>query len=126
MKPFTIKVLKEGGRSEELAIPAEIVAAARCLPHEPGRYFEMTGASQLPVTSLVQSRARHDGIAKAVKYMGAAYRGEKSRRKPIDVERLDRDRYLVLDGNSTVTVAVAAGWPTLPCRIRHRSKPRSS
>jgi hypothetical protein len=120
MIPFKIKVLKEGRETVEIEVPAEVVAAARRLPYAPERYFLMANASLLPVSSLLQSRARPEGIANAVKLMAAAYRGQKSPRAPVDVKHLGLRRYLVLDGNSTVTVAVAAGWPTLPCRIMHR------
>jgi hypothetical protein len=121
MIPIKIKVLGEGGRVTEIEVRAQIVASARQLPYAPDRYFLTTEAAVLlPVDSLIQSRARPSGIANAVKFMRAAYDGEKSRRAPIDVRELGEGRYLVLDGNSTATIAAAAGWPALPCRIiRH-------
>jgi hypothetical protein len=57
-------------------------------------------------------------FAIAIKVVAAAYAGRHERRKPILVEPLEAGRYLVLDGNSTVSVAIAAGWPTIPCLVQ--------
>jgi hypothetical protein len=113
----TILVRNPDGSVVKVGIMPEVVAAARTLPHAPDRYFLIEGATLIPVSDLVLSRARPEGIAHAVKLMSAAYRGEQSRRAPIKVQRCLDDTYLVLDGNSTTIIAMAAGWPVLPCAI---------
>jgi hypothetical protein len=117
MAEVTIDVRQSDGRIVRVQIAPEIIAAARALPHAPDRYFIIERAVLLPVANLLQKRARPEGIANAVKLMAAAYAGYQPRRKPIDVQPLEDGRYLVLDGNSTVSVAVAAGWPVIPCLI---------
>lgn len=96
-------------------VPEDVVLAARRLPYAPDRYFETGGSRFVPVAKLIQTRARMKGIANAVSLMAAAYDGTQSRRAPIQVRALDADSFLVLDGNSTVTIAAAAGWPDVPC-----------
>lgn len=115
----TVKVMVNSvsGQITEVQIAPEVVEAARALPHSPERYFEMRNSISLPVPQLVLSRSRPEGIANALKLMLAAYNGLQPRRAPIDVRRLDNERYLVLDGNSTAIVAVASGWPAIPCLV---------
>jgi len=60
---------------------------------------------------------------RAVQLMAAAYAGEHDRRAPITVQPIADGLYLVLDGNSTVTAAVAAGWPDVPCLVQAKIQP---
>ncbi|MEH3157967.1 MAG: hypothetical protein PGN08_03020 [Sphingomonas taxi] len=89
--------------------------AAAALPYAPDRYFEGHGTA-IPLDALRLSRARPKGIANAIGFMREAYDGLRPRREPVAIAR-DGDRFVVLDGNSTVAVAAAAGWPDVPCRI---------
>ncbi len=119
---LTISVKRTNGSVAKVAIDPDTVSAARRLPYAPERYFYMNDAILLPLSRLIQTRARPEGIGNAVKLMAAAYAGRQIRRAPIDVQPLDAESYLVLDGNSTVTIATAAGWPLIPCRVVPTSK----
>jgi hypothetical protein len=114
MNCVKVRLKNDNGEIIELKVPADVVKAARVLPHAPERYFEIGNSVLLPLASLIQSRARPDGISNAVKLMSEAYDGRRTRRAPISVRRLDGGRYLVVDGNSTAVVAAAAGWPVIP------------
>ena len=114
---FTVLVRRGNGHTREVRINPEVVAAARMLPHAPDRYFLTEAATFLSVAELVLERARTEGIANAVKLMSASYRGQQSRRPPIKVQLQHDGTYLVLDGNSTTIVAMAAGWPVIPCTL---------
>jgi hypothetical protein len=71
----------------------------------------------LSVEVLVLDHVRWDGAERAISLMRGAYEGRGDRRKPIEVRPLLNGRYLVLDGNATLTVATAAGWSQAPCLI---------
>jgi hypothetical protein len=102
-------------------VPNDIVAAANQLVHAPERYFKITSnVVFIPAQRLVLSRIRPLGVSRAAKKMTAAYHGYQERRLPISVTPIENEKYLVLDGNSTCAVAIAAGWPELPCLI-HRT-----
>ncbi len=92
-------------------------ASSLNLPYDLGRYFEMADAVTVPLTELRLSRARPDGISNAAMRMREAYDGTRARRQPITIRRSEFGGYLVLDGNSTVTIALAAGWPCVACRL---------
>lgn len=114
-----VKVRVKGDRGEvtEVTIAHEVVEAARALPHAPERYFEIGNSVLFPLAGLIHSRARPEGISNALKLMLSAYNGDQARRAPISIRRLDGQHHLILDGNSTAIVAVAAGWPVIPCLI---------
>lgn len=89
------------------------------LPDEHCAYFLATpDQTLLPVSGLVLSHYRPDGVANAVEYLRAARAGEMARRAPIDVQSWGDGKWLVTDGNSTASVAIAAGWSTLPAIVR--------
>ncbi len=113
-----IVILDASGEWVSIEIMDSVLQAAKLLPYAPERYFEITPSTlTLPITSLVQTRARQRGIDNAVSLMEAAYRGKQLRRAPISVRKIEADKYLVIDGNSTVTVARMAGWRDLPCAV---------
>jgi hypothetical protein len=114
-----VKVRLKGDDSEitEVRVAADVVKAARLLPHAPERYFEIGNSVLVPLASLIQSRARPEGISNAVRLMSKAYESRRARRAPIRVRRLNGGSYLVVDGNSTAIVAAAAGWPDIPCSV---------
>lgn len=69
------------------------------------------------IETLVLTRARPEGIAGAILKMAEAARGERERRAPIALRARADGRYVVVDGNSTVIIARAAGWSVLPAII---------
>jgi hypothetical protein len=100
--------------AERLEIPLSIIAAARSLPYDLDRYFvPHPSAMQVPIAALVLTRFRPDGAASAVNIMRQAFAGAHPRREPISIAPWTLGRYLVLDGNSTVTIATAAAWPAI-------------
>lgn len=100
------------------AVPGASGEAKDALPYDPGRYFTgVSDSTALPLAVLVRSRARPEGIENARRYMVEAYEGTRGKRAPIAVQPLEDGRFLVTDGNSTLTVAILAGWPDVPCRV---------
>lgn len=99
-------------------IPAQFVDQASDLHEDPWRYFiETENTRLLSVDALVQSHVRWDGAERAIDLMRQAYAGANDRRVPLAVRPFDDARFLVIDGNSTLTVAVAAGWAQVPCEL---------
>jgi hypothetical protein len=97
----------------ELELSAETAAIARALSFDHELYFQTETGFEIGLADLVQSRVRPEGVAAAARYMLAAARGEMGLRAPVSVRRRATGGFTVLDGNSTVTVARAAGWPTI-------------
>jgi hypothetical protein len=101
------------GEVIELELSPETETSLAQLPHRLAAYFDTSTGGEIPIAFLVQSRVRPDGVAAAAGYMAAAARDEIPKREPVSLRRLGIDQWLVLDGNSTVTVARAAGWPSI-------------
>lgn len=118
MKKFTVHVSLADGKTVKVTLDPEIVRSARLLPEAPDRYFLTAGSLLFPLSELLLTRARPEGIANAVHLMKAAYAGEHSRRPPVEVRKVGEQLYLVEDGNSTTAVAMAAGWSLIPCILR--------
>lgn len=97
----------------KLDLTPETAGIAKGLTFDHGRYFDITHGAEIALDQLVQSRVRPDGVAAAARYMKAAGEGAIARRAPVSIQLLADGRYLVLDGNSTVTIARAAGWATI-------------
>ena len=107
------------GETVQVPLPDAVVAAATCLVDAPRRYFEVAPDTVfIPVSSLVLSHVRQSGIDSALKKMAAAYHGSHDPRPPISVRVMEDGKFLVLDGNSTSAVAIAAGWSDIPCVIQ--------
>jgi hypothetical protein len=103
---------------EVAEIPSNIATEASHLVENTDRYFEPNiGAFTAEVTVLVQDRVRWDGVKRAIGLMRDAYDGRIARRDPLTVRPIPGERLLVLDGNSTLTVAIAAGWRTVLCQM---------
>ncbi len=114
--PVDVKFLQDSGEIAFYQLPDHILDKARTLPDDPTRYFLINeAATMLPLSALLQTRARPLGIENAIDLMRHAYQGKHARREPISVEKRKKDLYLVRDGNSTVTIAKAAGWSMIPC-----------
>ncbi len=96
----------------------EIRRAAQALPFDLERYFSFPEDTHiLAVDRLVLNRARRKGIEGAVRKMADAWRGERPVREPITLRRRSDGLFDVLDGNSTVIIARAAGWPMIAATI---------
>lgn len=110
--------IRTNGGVDVVEIPIEIVSAARKLVDDPWRYFRRPAEACLqPIECLIQDHVRWDGVERAIGYMQQAYDGAIERRPPLTVVELESGNYLVKDGNSTLTVAIAAGWPEVVCRV---------
>lgn len=96
-----------------LDVTRELRDAARSLEYDHRLYFDVRTGEALPLDSLVLSHVRPDGVANAVRYMRQAATGEIPVRAPISARPLEDGRFEVVDGNSTATVAILAGWRTL-------------
>jgi hypothetical protein len=113
-----IKILSGSERIEEKIINVAIIDAAEKLKYDHSLYFLPDAATTLVQTErLILSRAREEGIRNAVGFMAEAAAGRLAKRKPVEVVSQDDGHFRVVDGNSTATIALAAGWPDLPCII---------
>jgi hypothetical protein len=113
-----VVVIQPSGETGLVRVTEKVVQSAKSLPFAPERYFVIdTETVTLPISMLIQTRARLSGIEKAVALMALAYDGMHALREPISVIHGEGGKYRVLDGNSTVTVARAAGWHTIPCKV---------
>lgn len=101
----------DGGRFCSTGKPA--------LPEDPARYFNLDERTVLlPLDFMIRSRVRPIGVAHAEEFMQKLAVGEPiSRRAPILVRRIAPNRYKVVDGNSTVTVALRNRWKKIPAHI---------
>jgi hypothetical protein len=116
--PYEIPVLQANGEIILVPLPERLIQSAQTLEYAPNRYFLICERTViLPIAALVQTRARLTGIENALTLMKFAYEGKQDRRGPVRVQLWKDTSYLVLDGNSTLTVARLAEWPDLPCNI---------
>ncbi len=87
------------------------------LEEDAGAYFIPDPAAiDIPLSELISTRMRHDGVRNAANFMLLAAGGEKDKRKPISVSKRADGKWDVLDGNSTVAVARASRWHSIPCK----------
>jgi hypothetical protein len=113
-----VPVLTEAGEIIEAEIADEVVRLSEQLPYAPDRYFVIDDETVvLPTSRLLNSRIREKGVEHAVELMRLAHQGMQARRAPVTVTVCRDGRFLVLDGNSTVVIAKAAGWDDIPCRV---------
>ncbi len=106
------------------------------LPFAPDRYF--IGGVDVPLALIKPIRARHKGIVNANTFMRQAYEGQAERRGPVTLAEVGdphdrRNRYVLLDGNSTYANAAMSGWPTIratvvdtPAGMMPNPKPRKT
>jgi len=115
---FTVSVLQESGEILKVDIAAHIVDLAKSLNYAPEKYFIIDSWTIfVPLATLVQTRMRQEGVVNAATLMKQALEGIRAPREPLAVKNWKDGWYLVIDGNSTATIAKAAGWPDVPCRI---------
>jgi hypothetical protein len=95
-----------------------LLESLKLLPLQHDRYFVVSPTTLLlPVSMLVFSRARPEGVANANILMREAAAGHHSRRAPIRVRELDDGRWHVIDGNSTALNALFSDWPDIPADV---------
>lgn len=90
------------------------------LPFAPDRYF--IGGVDVPLALIKPIRARRKGIVNANTFMRQAYEGQAERRGPVTLAEVGdphdiRNRYVLLDGNSTYANAAMSGWPTIRATV---------
>ena len=94
--------------------------APKELPEKHEDYFNMEGATVVPLSSLVSGKTAEEnkqGGDNGAKRMAAAANGELSKRDPITVEPMGDGKYLITDGNGTFTTVQKYGWKAIPVKI---------
>ncbi|MBD9650131.1 hypothetical protein IB267_17390 [Ensifer sp. ENS09] len=111
--------LRPDGTVVEIEFNQEIAASLARLPDDPSLYFDLSEPHLLvPLEQLVNARARERGIVNANRHMVAAAKGRLEKRKPLTVQSLGNELWLVVDGNSTLLNARHSGWRAIPCCMR--------
>jgi hypothetical protein len=88
------------------------------LPSTLDKYFTKNAKTKrIPLSKLIVTREREDGIKNAEENLRKAYSGEIEKRSPITIKRKGA-MYEVLDGNSTVAVAKKYGWKTIYANVK--------
>ena len=111
--------LRPDGAVVEIEFSQEIAASLARLPDDPSLYFDLSEPHLLvPLEQLVNARARERGIVNANRHMVAAAKGSLEKRKPLTVQSLGNELWLVVDGNSTLLNARYSNWWAIPCCIK--------
>jgi hypothetical protein len=111
--------LRPDGAVVEIEFNQEIAATLVRLPDDPSLYFDLNEPHLLvPLEQLVNARARERGIVNANRHMVAAAKGNQEKRKPLTVQSLGNELWLVVDGNSTLLNARHSNWRAIPCCMR--------
>jgi hypothetical protein len=114
----TVPIRKANGEFARFEISATLIADASGLVERHDVYFNLTGEERpINLEYVVLSRARPEGVRNAIANMRNAANGEGVRRSAILVCRMGVNEFLVVDGNSTTIVAVAAGWSAIPANL---------
>jgi hypothetical protein len=96
-------------------------AAPTTLPEQHELYFKLDEHTRMvPIEDLISSKTPEEnikGAANGAKRMAASAAGEIGRRAPITVRPLPDGKYLVLDGNGTLTAATNYGWRAMPVKL---------
>jgi len=96
-------------------------AAPTTLPEQHELYFNLDANTRMvPIEDLISSKTPEEnakGAANGAKRMAASAAGEIGRRAPITVRPLPDGKYLVLDGNGTLTAAQNYGWRHMPVKM---------
>jgi len=111
--------LRPDGAVVAIEFNQDIAASLAWLPDGPSLYFDLSEPHLLvPLEHLVNARARERGIVNANRYMVAAAKGSLEKRKPLTVQSLGNELWLVVDGNSTLLNARHSKWRAIPCCMR--------
>jgi hypothetical protein len=90
------------------------------LPEQHELYFNLDQHTRMvPIEDLISSKTPEEnakGAVNGAKRMAASAAGEIGRRAPITVRPLPNGKYLVLDGNGTLTAAQNYGWRHMPVK----------
>ncbi len=88
------------------------------LPEDHERYFEMDGATVVPIAVVDAGEDAHpSAVFEARKRMRHAASGKRSRRGPLSVNEVSTDSYSIVDGKATFAVARQESWMTVPIRV---------
>lgn len=91
------------------------------LPEDHARYFNVgPDTKTIALTDLVSSKSAEEnaqGGDNGAKRMAAAANGELSRRDPISAYEREDGKYVVTDGNGTLTSVGKYGWKALPVNV---------
>jgi hypothetical protein len=91
------------------------------LPEDHAKYFTIDAETKtIPIANLVPNKTA--GGENAAKRMAAAANGELGKRGPITVTPLGDGKYLVIDGNATMSSVARYGWRSLPAHVVERSE----
>ncbi|WDZ79406.1 hypothetical protein PWG15_28520 (plasmid) [Ensifer adhaerens] len=108
--------LRPDGAVVEIELDQNIAFTLARLPDDPSLYFDLGQPHLLiPLKQLVNARARERGIVNANRHMLAAAKGNQEKRKPLTVQSLGNELWLVVDGNSTLLNARHSKWQAIPC-----------
>lgn len=96
--------------------------APATLPETHGSYFNMEGATVVPLAQLNSTKTAEEnqqGGDNGPKRMAAAAQGELGKRDPITVMRNQEDptRFDIIDGNGTFTLVQKYGWKAIPVTV---------
>jgi hypothetical protein len=77
-------------------------------------YFTHEGATRVPTSALIPTRARPKGVRNANALMLKASQGEIPLRKPIAISSARvKGRRLIISGNATYLNAIFSGWTSV-------------
>ena len=89
-----IRLLGFNGEQVTINVSRDMAAGAKSLVYAPDCYFTVRSSSAaLPISSLIFSHLRTEGIANAVGLMRSAYEGSGARRIPISVSSPRRRQF---------------------------------
>lgn len=96
------------------------------LPDNKSDYFKkVEGSIIIPIADIQPVKKYEKGnksLLNAKFFMTLAKDGEIARRKPIEVEALNRGKFLIVDGNATWHVAKQEGWKEIPAIVTTKVK----
>lgn len=111
-------ILDARGKARRRFLRAPNREVAPTLPNQSNRYFlPLKGAIVVPLSRLIMTRLRRDGVRNARKLMRRAYDRTHPRRAPISIKGIGNGYFVVEDGNSTAASALAAGWRSIPAIV---------
>jgi hypothetical protein len=87
-------------------------------------YVKETDGSQLIPLNQLQLTSNVSGskMSRAIKYMNEAKAGKRPKREPIVAKQIGPDKYKVVDGRTTVSVAKKAGWAKIPAIVESKKE----
>lgn len=121
---FDGAAFKVTGRPDQKKFLKEVVdqrPVPEALPEKHDLYFNVEKATKtVEISDLVSTKTAAEnaqGAENGAKRMAAAAAGEIGRRDPITVTPLPDGKYLVLDGNGTMSSVARYDWKSLPVKV---------